>query len=125
MTPVSLEMRCSVFRVDTGLLPITFRTSLSVQIIELQRFSREPLRPAITSKWLHPAQCIKMIAQYTLDPSIATDCGLDDRMIGVRFPAGAGKFSLRHRVQTGSGAHPASYPMGIWGYFSGVKAARA
>jgi hypothetical protein len=25
------------------------------------------------------------------------------------FPAGAGNFSLRHRVQTGSGAHPSSY----------------
>jgi hypothetical protein len=33
--------------------------------------------------------------------------GLDDRVIGVLFPAGAGNFSLRHDVQTGSGAHPA------------------
>jgi hypothetical protein len=45
--------------------------------------------------------------------------------IGVQFPAGAGNFSLRHRVQTGSGAHPASYPMGIGGLFLGSKAARA
>jgi hypothetical protein len=29
----------------------------------------------------------------------------------VRFPVGAGNFSLHHRVQNGSGAHPASYPM--------------
>jgi hypothetical protein len=28
----------------------------------------------------------------------------------VRDPAGAGKFSLHHRVQTGSGAHPAWIP---------------
>jgi hypothetical protein len=41
-------------------------------------------------------------------------------MIGVRFPAGAGKFSLRHHVQTGSGAHPAPYP-GTGGSFTGVK----
>jgi hypothetical protein len=27
-------------------------------------------------------------------------------MIGVKIPAGAGNFSIRHRVQTGSGAHP-------------------
>jgi hypothetical protein len=33
-------------------------------------------------------------------------------MIGARFPAGAENFSLPHRVQTGSGAHPASHPMG-------------
>jgi len=30
----------------------------------------------------------------------------------VRFPAGAGNFSLHHCVQNGSEAHPASYPMG-------------
>jgi len=38
---------------------------------------------------------------------------------------GAGNFSLHHRVQTGSGAHPASYPMGIRGSFPGGKAAGA
>jgi hypothetical protein len=43
---------------------------------------------------------------------IATGYGLDDLMIGVRFPVGAGNFSLRYRVQNGYGAHPASYPMG-------------
>jgi hypothetical protein len=42
--------------------------------------------------------------------------------IGVRFPAGAGNFSLNHRVQNGSGAHPAPYPMGIRGYFPGREA---
>jgi hypothetical protein len=36
-------------------------------------------------------------------------------------PAEAGNFSLHHRVQNGSGAHPASYPMGIRGYFPGSK----
>jgi hypothetical protein len=36
---------------------------------------------------------------------------LDNQMIGVRILAGAGIFSLQHRVQTGSRAHPASYPM--------------
>jgi 6-phosphogluconolactonase (cycloisomerase 2 family) len=44
---------------------------------------------------------------------IATDYGLDDRIIRVRFQAGAGNFSLHHRVKNGSGAHPASYPMGF------------
>jgi hypothetical protein len=56
---------------------------------------------------------------------IATGYGLDDRMIGVRIPAVAGNFSLRHHVKTGSGAHPASYPMVTGGSFSGGKAARA
>jgi hypothetical protein len=52
---------------------------------------------------------------------IATDYRLDNRMIGVRIPAGAGNFSLRHRVQTGSGAHPASYPIGTGDPSLGVK----
>jgi hypothetical protein len=34
-------------------------------------------------------------------------------------------FSLLHVVQTDSGVHPASYPMGTGGSFSGVKAAEA
>jgi hypothetical protein len=42
---------------------------------------------------------------------IALGYGLDDRGSRVRFPEGAGNFSLHHCVQTGSGAHPASYPM--------------
>jgi hypothetical protein len=45
---------------------------------------------------------------------IALGYGLDDRNARVRFPAGAGSFPLHHRVQNGSGAHSASYPMGTW-----------
>jgi hypothetical protein len=56
---------------------------------------------------------------------IATGYWLDDRMIGIRFPAGAGNFSLRHRVQTGSGVHPASYPVGTGGSLAGCKTAGA
>jgi hypothetical protein len=56
---------------------------------------------------------------------IATGYGLDDRGSRVRFPAGAGNFSLHQRVQNGSGTHPASYPMGTGGSFPGGKAARA
>jgi hypothetical protein len=43
----------------------------------------------------------------------------------VLFPAGAGNFSLHHRVQNGSGDHPASYPMGNGGSFPGSKTAEA
>jgi hypothetical protein len=55
--------------------------------------------------------------------SIALGYGLDDPGYKVRFPAGAGNFSLHHRVQNGSGAHPASYPMGTRGSFPGGKSA--
>jgi hypothetical protein len=56
---------------------------------------------------------------------IALGYGLDDRGSRVRLPAGAGNFALQHRVQNGSGAHPASYPMGRMGPFPGDKAAGA
>jgi hypothetical protein len=54
---------------------------------------------------------------------IALDYELDDRGFRVRFPVEAGNFSLHHRVKNGSGAHPASYPMGTRGSFPGGKAA--
>jgi hypothetical protein len=54
---------------------------------------------------------------------IALSYGLDDRSSRVRFPAGAGNFSLYLRVQNGSGTHSASYPIGTMGSSLGGKAA--
>jgi hypothetical protein len=51
--------------------------------------------------------------------------GLDDRGSRFRFTAGAGNFSLHHRVQNGSRAHPPSYPMCTRGSYPGRKAAGA
>jgi hypothetical protein len=76
---------------------------------------------------LHKLFCVVLLLNVSRYSSvgIATGYGLYDRMIRVRFPAGAGNFSLRHRVQTGSGPHPASYPLGAGGFFLGGKAAGA
>jgi hypothetical protein len=52
---------------------------------------------------------------------IALGYGLDDRGSWFRFLAEAGYFSLHHRVQNGSGGHPASYPKGTRGSFLWVK----
>jgi hypothetical protein len=54
---------------------------------------------------------------------ITVGYGLDDRGSRVRFPAEVGNFYFHYRVQNGSRAHPASYPMGTRGSFSGGKAA--
>jgi hypothetical protein len=55
---------------------------------------------------------------------IATGYGPDDR--GVEFKSRLGQeFSLLHFVQTGSGVHPTSHPMGTGGSFPGDKAAGA
>jgi hypothetical protein len=56
---------------------------------------------------------------------IALGYGLDDGGSRVRFPAGAGNFSLHHRVQNGFGTHPSYYPMDTRGSFPGGKAAGA
>jgi hypothetical protein len=54
--------------------------------------------------------------------SIVSDYGLDDQTIEVRSPTEPEDFSSSPCVQTGSGAHPASYPMGTGGPFPGGKA---
>jgi len=64
---------------------------------------------------------IESVRKLLDTPSYATEStrlgyGLDDR--GSILGKGT-DFSLRHRVQRGSAAHPTSYPMGIAGSFSG------
>jgi hypothetical protein len=54
--------------------------------------------------------------------SVVSDCGLDDRAIGFRSPAGVKNFSSSLCIQTGPGAHPASCAMGTGGPFPGGKA---
>jgi hypothetical protein len=56
---------------------------------------------------------------------IALGYRLDDRGSRVRFSAGAGNFSLHHRVQNVSGALPPSYPMCTRDSFPVGKAAGA
>jgi hypothetical protein len=51
-----------------------------------------------------------------------SDYGLDDQAIEVRSPTGAEDFSSSPCVQTGSGAHPASYPVGTGSPFPWSKA---
>jgi hypothetical protein len=50
------------------------------------------------------------------------DYGLDDRAIEVRSPTKAKNFSSNLCIKTGSGAHPASCPMGNGRPFPGGKA---
>jgi hypothetical protein len=55
---------------------------------------------------------------------IATGYGLDDTRVGVESRQDQ-EFSLLYSVQTGSGAHPASCPLGTGGFLPGSKAAGA
>jgi hypothetical protein len=49
----------------------------------------------------------------------------EQKMNDLYWPRGYWNFSLHHRIQNGSGAHPASYTMGTRGSFPGGKAAGA
>jgi hypothetical protein len=84
--------------------------------------------PKKYATFVHVIILYRLILQFkSCDSSvgIALSYGLDDRGSRVRFAAEAGNFSLHHSVQNGSGAQPASYPMGTRGSFSGGKAAGA
>jgi hypothetical protein len=89
--------------------------------------NRSPVVQSVASTlhWLGYSGCFYVLLSDSRDSSVGIGLGyrLDDRGSRVRFPAGTGNFSLNHRVQTGSGAHPASYPMGTVGSFPGGKAA--
>jgi hypothetical protein len=58
------------------------------------------------------------------EPGIAQcySAGLRGGWSGIRAPAGAGNFSLHHRVQISSVTHTASYPVCTTGSFPGGKA---
>jgi hypothetical protein len=63
-----------------------------------------------------------IVTEYS-SVGITLGYGPDDWGSRFRFLAGAGNISLHHRLQNGSGVHPASYPLGTRGSFPGGKAA--
>jgi len=69
--------------------------------------------------------CITEVKKCDSSVGISLGYGLDDRCSRARFPTGAGKISLHYLSQNGSGAHPASYPMGKEVFFTGSKSAGA
>jgi hypothetical protein len=64
---------------------------------------------------------VKSTESHDSSVSIALGYKLDNQGSRVQFLAGAGNFSLHLHVQNGSGAHPASYPMGTRGSSMGLK----
>jgi hypothetical protein len=70
-----------------------------------------------------------VIPRYTLSSEEASVAQLVQRQAtcwidGAPSPVGARDLPLLHRVQIGSGTHPASYPVDIGGSFAGSKAAK-
>jgi hypothetical protein len=102
-----------------GVAVFTFTNFVSVFIIILKLIRKEIRR------WKQIDTYTTIIGSGDSSVGIALGYGLDDQSSGVRFPAGAGNFSLNHRVQNVYGTHPASYPMDNRGSFPGGKAAGA
>jgi hypothetical protein len=74
-----------------------------------------------TGSHIGTQQCYLVYKLYTRDNSVGIATGWTSR---VRVPS-VQNLSLLHSVQTGSGAHPASYQMGTGDSFPGGKAAEA
>jgi hypothetical protein len=106
----------------------------SLKVLPLPRVEPGTCNPKIATlqtelsghRWKIILKCNKQFFK-SRDSSVGIALGyrLDDRGSRVRFPAGAGNFSVHHHIQNGSGAHLASYPMGTRGFFPGSKAAGA
>jgi hypothetical protein len=62
---------------------------------------------------------------FTVSSSCIQTSHMYDRGSGIRFPVGAGNFSLLHGVGAGSGAHPVSCPVGTGSCFMGGGVAEA
>jgi hypothetical protein len=97
----------------------------------LQRRSTSPQPFPLISRLTHATTLLYVIIyikQYNgrlgSSGSIVSDYRLHDRAIEVRFPAEAKNFPSSLCVQTGSGAHPASCPIGTGGPLTGVQCGR-
>jgi hypothetical protein len=70
----------------------------------------------ITQSHCRSSFSIKILYAFSSSPTVWTSKGSE-------FKSRCGQeFSLLHVVQTGSGVHPSSYPIGTGGSFSGSKA---
>jgi hypothetical protein len=84
------------------------------------------LRPCISSLKVFDGLILNLelggVKETGSSVSIVTRLRLDER---GSIPGRGRNFSLLHRIQTGSGVHTVSYPMGTGYYFLGIKAAGA
>jgi hypothetical protein len=106
--------------------------------IRRKNMSKESYVPRVTQVWVTEYNAVIVMSKYRVlnvltwkrmdSKHLGTvisqwySAGLWTGWSGVRVPAEVGNFSLHYHAQAGSGAHPASYPMGARGSFPGGKA---
>jgi hypothetical protein len=100
------------------------RISFKISYVPHTNNSPPPPRgPAAPLTALYPLAILLMtLRSRGSSGSIVSDYGLDDRVIGVRSPAGSKDFSSNLCVHTSSGAHPASVQWVPGALSPGVKA---
>jgi hypothetical protein len=94
--------------------------SLSLYTYVNPVLSRSPT-PVTCDLWRDHSQLLCWLISAAVAHSVSVTT---DWTTGVRSPTEAEDFPSSLRVQTGSGAHPASCPMGTGGPFPGVKRGR-
>jgi hypothetical protein len=111
------------------LKPMIKKESLEVSLSDWSNSRTFSVANTSTYRALSPFGLVHIIRRISCKILLITtgmpqwySAGLRAGWLGVRVPIGAGKFS-HHRVQNGSGAYPASYPMGTGSSFPGDKAA--
>jgi hypothetical protein len=110
------------------LIFITLSSQLFVFRNETESYCNSAQPTVRSRRSLCPSATVfNIVFLYGLGAGIAQlySAGLRAGRSGVRIPAGAWNFSFHHRVQTGSEALSASYPMRTSGSFPEGKAAEA
>jgi hypothetical protein len=107
---------------------ICCRTYLLCRLVCFHSLRETVVLPCTSNRALFASPFVDyFVSQYsccTIDGAvrIATAYGLDNQGVGVRVPV-VTRISLLDIVQTGSGVHPTSYPVGTRDPFPGGKAA--
>jgi hypothetical protein len=97
----------------------SYITRITADVLHMKPY-KKTRGPCVHIDWL---LVYTPLGIFMLNEIHVRDAFYDTRGSRVRFPAGAGNFSLHHRVQNGSGAQPASYPMDTRGSVPGGRAA--
>jgi hypothetical protein len=93
------------------------RSTLNIEILK-QLTPQHGCLFIICTKWLHTRKVVSTLHMVRWAGLIA---GRGKELhTAVQLPAGQDS-SLRHEIQTGSGTHPASFPMGIGALQPGVR----
>jgi hypothetical protein len=113
VTLITSYMRKIIFNIILASIP-WYSMPLSIQVLQLKFYSNLSSPPCTAHLILDFIVLTIFFCNWESSVTAVTDYGLDDRS---SIPHNGNDFSCSPCVQTGSGALPASYPMGTEGSF--------